>query len=98
MLGFDASFRIVGVISERRELKSSKNPSSEWRGYVLKVQGLGSTFEVNTDKELFERPSQPQEVLEFTGNVVMQGSMLKLECTSINRMTKEGRRETAAAG
>lgn len=96
MLGFVAQFVLSGVISERRELKSSKNPHSDWRGYVLKIQTLGSTFEVDVTKELFETSSQFQELLVFTGVLVMQGTTLKLVCSEIKRAPKETRH--AAAG
>lgn len=44
-----ATWRIVGIVSERRVLKSEK--SKDWRGHLLKVMTLGATFEVNVSEE-----------------------------------------------
>lgn len=47
----EASWRIVGVCVERRELTSEKNAS--WRGYVCKLASMGGSFEVELTPKQF---------------------------------------------
>jgi hypothetical protein len=48
-----ASFKIAGVVKSMRELTSDKN--KEWRGYVVTVQTLGRTFEVNVNPGIYSQ-------------------------------------------
>ncbi|MEQ8209732.1 MAG: hypothetical protein RH917_07855 [Lacipirellulaceae bacterium] len=48
-MNYSAGWRIHGVVSETRELKSPKNP--DWRGYLAKVQTLGSTHEITCEDQ-----------------------------------------------
>ncbi len=51
MLPYQASWRIVGVVVERRELTSPKNV--DWRGHVVKLATIGATFEVEVNAEQY---------------------------------------------
>lgn len=52
MLPYQASWRIVGVVVERRELTSEKNAT--WRGHVVKLATIGATYEVEVSAEQFK--------------------------------------------
>jgi hypothetical protein len=70
-----ASWKISGIVSERRELTSDKNKS--WRGYVVKVASLGTTFEVQVDKRQYEELT-PGQLLQLDGHFEDQGGRQKL--------------------
>lgn len=55
-----ASWNVVGVVAEKRELKSQKN--TEWRGYVVKLATLGMTAEVQCEHELYKALAVGQQV------------------------------------
>jgi hypothetical protein len=59
-----AEWSIAGVVIEQRELKSEK--SKDWRGYVVKVQAPGITFELSVTAEMFRRVGEGENLL-FTG-------------------------------
>jgi len=48
-----ASWEVVGVVTEARQLKSNK-PGSTWIGFVAKIASIGATFEVQLTEELFK--------------------------------------------
>ena len=70
-----AKFHVVGVVQERRELKSQKNPN--WRGYVLKVASLGVLVELTVSAEQFAAIGQG-ELMEFVGRIEQAGNRQQL--------------------
>ena len=56
----EAGWRVVGIITERRELKSPKN--EKWRGYVCKVATLGMTAELQLSPEQFTAVTEGQHI------------------------------------
>lgn len=49
MHGLWAKWSIGGIIVDTRVLTSHKN--KDWRGYLIKVAGLGQTFEISCTAE-----------------------------------------------
>lgn len=70
-----ASWLIVGVVTERRVLTSEK--SKTWRGYVVKVASLGATFELQATPEQ-HGSIQEGQVLRLTGRFEDQHGRVKL--------------------
>lgn len=69
-----AEWIISGIVTERRELTSSKNAS--WRGYAVKVASLGATFDLQVTVEQFNKLAQG-ELLQFRGTFQEQGGFQK---------------------
>ena len=84
----EASWTVVGVVTERRELKSEKNAT--WRGYVCKVSTQGLTAELNLTPELFGRIGDGQ-YMKFTGRFEDQKGFLKLFCLAAEVLDPSGK-------
>ena len=69
-----AEWIISGIVTERRELTSSKNAS--WRGYAVKVASLGATFDLQVTADQFNQIAQG-EMLKFRGTFQEQGGFQK---------------------
>lgn len=65
MQGLFATWRIGGILVERRELKSKNN--KDWRGYVVKVASLGMMHELQCDLDQYNKLSEGQHLL-FEGS------------------------------
>jgi hypothetical protein len=72
---FRADWQIVGVVNELRELTSPKNAA--WRGYLVKLAGLGSTYELHVSRELYGTVATGQ-LIEASGGFEYQKGELKL--------------------
>ncbi|QDU55858.1 hypothetical protein [Aeoliella mucimassa] len=89
-MGFISIWQIKGVVSEVRELTSQKNPN--WRGYVAKIQTLGSTFEVNVEDETTWKSLETGAGYDFSGNLTNNNGRIRLELVHAKAL-----REPAAA-
>lgn len=65
-----STWSIAGVVVEARELTSQKNAT--WRGYVVKVQTLGQTFELQTDVDQHKKLAAGMN-MAFAGRFEDQG-------------------------
>lgn len=76
----EAAWKIVGVVTEARELKSEKNAT--WRGYVCKVATVGLTAELQLDAAMFKEVGAGQQ-LEFRGRFEDNKGILRLFATEV---------------
>ena len=76
----EAGWRVVGIITERRELKSPKN--EKWRGYVCKVATLGMTAELQLSPEQFTAVTEGQHIAAV-GTFEESGGVLRLRTSKI---------------
>lgn len=83
-----ASWSMMGVVTERRELTSEKNKS--WRGYVVKVATLGATFEVQVTPEQYGQIAYGQS-LELSGRLEEQQGRMRLVLVKFAEPGKSGR-------
>lgn len=74
-----AKWGMYGLLAEKRELKSSKN--IDWRGYVAKVQTLGSTFEVTIPTREQYDSLVPGNYYQCSGEFEEQAGRLRLIAT-----------------
>lgn len=70
-----ASWIVVGTVTEKRELTSEKN--KDWRGYVCKLATIGLTAEVQLTPEQFAQVGQG-ESLRLSGRFEMSGHAYRL--------------------
>ena len=87
-----ATWRIVGVVAERRELKSEKASAKDWRGYVVKVMTLGATFEITVTHDQFDKVGDGEPV-EMVGRFEQRptdkgGIMTKFIATGVSHQGK----------
>jgi len=82
----EAGWKIVGVITETRELRSEK--SATWRGYVCKVATFGIAAELQLTEGLFRQIAQGQ-YLEFRGRFEDNKGYLKLVCESAREVAEK---------
>ena len=75
----EAGWKIIGVVTEVRELTSPKNEA--WRGYVCKVATFGLAAEIQLTEALF-RTISSGSYLEFCGHFQDMKGILKLVCES----------------
>ena len=78
-----ATWKIAGLVSERRELTSPKNAT--WRGYIVKVASLGRTFELTVSDRDFGTLGEGQ-VVTATGHFDEIGGRLKLIADKIQQV------------
>lgn len=69
MQGLFATWRIGGILVEKRELTSSKN--KEWRGHVVKVASLGMMHELQCDADQYNKLREGEHLL-FEGTFTEQ--------------------------
>jgi hypothetical protein len=84
MIGLRASWEVVGIVVERRELTSEKSKS--WKGYVCKVSTLGMTAEIALTDKLFPQVGEGQHLV-FRGRFEERGGYLKLIAESVAAYT-----------
>lgn len=75
MKDLTARWQMMGIVGELRELKSPKN--KDWRGYVVKLQTLGSTFEVQAEEDQYKKIKEG-EAYALQGIFEDQGGRLRL--------------------
>lgn len=85
----EAGWKVVGVVTEARELKSEKNAT--WRGYVCKVATLGLTAELQLTPELYKGIADGQYV-EAIGGFEDNKGILRLRCSKITAAKEGGAR------
>ncbi len=78
----EATWNVIGIVTELRELKSSKNAT--WRGYLVRVASLGATFELQADADQFATMAVGQYA-SFTGRFDEQAGRQRLV---IDRITE----------
>jgi hypothetical protein len=78
----------VGMVMEKRELKSSKPTATAWRGYVAKIACLGLTLEVDLSADLYGVIAEGTAV-EAHGLLVEQQGVVKFKLTTIKPLAKE---------
>jgi hypothetical protein len=76
----DASWNVIGIVTELRELKSEKNKA--WRGYIVRVASLGATFELQASAEQFSELAVGM-VTSLHGRFDEQGGRQRLIITKI---------------
>lgn len=86
-LQLSASWSIVGIVVEARELTSQKNKN--WKGYVAKVASLGATFELQLSVEQYRQLAAGQ-MLAFTGRFEEQSGRQRLVCDGFTDPKTEG--------
>lgn len=79
---FLAVWKIGGIVNELRELTSTKNAA--WRGYVVKLQSLGHTFELGVTAEQYASLIVG-ELVEAIGRFEEQAGRLKLVADRIDK-------------
>lgn len=79
---FMAAWKIGGLINDKRELTSPKNAA--WRGYVLRLQSLGHTFELGVTAEQYATAAIG-ELVEAIGRFEEQAGRLKLVADRIEK-------------
>lgn len=84
----EAAWKVVGVVTEARELKSEKNAS--WRGYVAKIATIGMTAEVQLNGEQFKQVGEGEHI-EARGRFEERGGYLKLVCEKITKAPSAGK-------
>ncbi len=85
----EAQWKIIGVVTEVRELTSPKNES--WRGYVCRVATFGLAAEIQLTEELFRRIVSGS-YLEFHGRFQDMKGILKLVCESFKEAEPDNRK------
>lgn len=75
MSDFKAIWQIKGIVHQTRELKSSKN--ADWRGYIISVQTMGGTYEVNAQPDDYKVLKVGDACL-FTGEFEEVNTRLRL--------------------
>jgi hypothetical protein len=73
--GLGSAWNIVGQVAELRELTSQK--SKDWRGYVVKMATMGSTFEALCSPDVW-KGLQIGQLCKFAGHLEDQRGTLRL--------------------
>ena len=73
--GLGAKCQIVGVVQEKRELKSTKNAA--WRGWVCKLATIGEGYEVQLTEGAFSLVNDG-DVVDADCGLEVQGGRLRL--------------------
>jgi hypothetical protein len=92
---FKQDWQIVGVVNERRELTSPKNPN--WRGHVVKLAGLGQTFELQVSLSMFNQV-EPGVLMDAAGHFEHQRGELKLVVDRMEPMGQQAPVRPRAVG
>ena len=80
-----AAWKMSGVVSEVRVITSPKNAS--WKGYAVKLQTLGATYELSLTEELFATVAQGDQI-DAAGGFEEFGGRVKFIAKNVKVLTQ----------